>query len=89
MTKILIFLIIGYLIYKWAKPVKEKKKDSEATVSNKNVSAIDDVMIKDPFCGIYFPKSKGIHSIIDGKDYLFCSNECKDKYISAKQEENG
>ncbi|MBW1728928.1 MAG: hypothetical protein JRI63_11780 [Deltaproteobacteria bacterium] len=48
---------------------------------NKTAGEIDDVMIKDPFCEIYFPKKDGVHLRINGKDLYFCSKECRDKFL--------
>jgi len=49
-------------------------------VFNKTAGEMDDVMIKDPFCEIYFPKKDSVHLRIDGKDLYFCSTECRDKF---------
>jgi YHS domain-containing protein len=59
-----------------------KTKTSRA-VSSKSVGAIDDVMVKDPFCQTYFAKRNGVHLNFEGKDLYFCSAQCKDKYIAA------
>ncbi len=40
----------------------------------------DAEMIRDPQCGTYFLKSKGIKGVINGKVMHFCSEECYDKY---------
>ncbi|GBC60176.1 hypothetical protein DENIS_1121 [Desulfonema ishimotonii] len=42
----------------------------------------DDVMIQDPWCKTYFPRAEAVHLGIDGKDYYFCSTECRDKFIA-------
>ena len=41
---------------------------------------IDDVMVKDPYCEVYFPKRKGVPLKKDGQQLLFCSEKCRDKY---------
>jgi YHS domain-containing protein len=45
---------------------------------------IDDIMVKDPFCDVYFPKREGIHLNINGEDLYFCSTECRDKFIASR-----
>jgi YHS domain-containing protein len=49
---------------------------------------VDDVMVKDPHCGVYFPKRDGIRLELNGEELFFCSTECKDKYLAdrSKQE---
>ncbi|MFC1886053.1 hypothetical protein ACFLZM_03235 [Thermodesulfobacteriota bacterium] len=41
---------------------------------------IDDLMVQDPHCKIYFPKRNGYYIDADGKDLYFCSSECRDQY---------
>ncbi len=45
---------------------------------------IDDLMVQDPVCGIYFPKKTGVPLNIDGKTLLFCGEECKEKYLAER-----
>ena len=46
---------------------------------------IDDIMVKDPFCKVYFPQRQGIRATINGVEYHFCSKECRDKFIEQKR----
>ena len=50
--------------------------------SDRSAGEIDDVMIKDPHCQIYFPKREGVHLRKDGKDLYFCSEKCRDEYLN-------
>ncbi|MEJ2657760.1 MAG: hypothetical protein P8012_11285 [Desulfobacterales bacterium] len=54
----------------------------------KRKSEIDDDMVKDPYCGVYFSKKDGVHLNLDGQDLNFCSEECKDKYLEKRQSDN-
>lgn len=45
-------------------------------------SRIDDVMVKDPYCKVYFPKRDGVHVRIKGEDLYFCSDACRDKFLA-------
>jgi uncharacterized protein len=80
------FLIIGLLLYlayhlfkAWALPGKPTKR----TQREEGMTRIDDVMVKDPFCGIYFPEQKGVKGVIRGKAYYFCSTQCRDKFLES------
>lgn len=80
------FLIILGLIYVGYRAVKSfvlPGGPSKTKVSSKSAGEIDDVMVKDPYCEVYFPKRNGVHLNIDGKDLYFCSTECRDKFIAA------
>lgn len=43
---------------------------------------VDDLMVQDPACGVYFPKKDAYHLRFKGKDLYFCSPACRDKYRS-------
>ena len=58
------------------------------TVSGKSVDAVDDIMIKDPFCETYFPKRNGIRLAVDGNELFFCSKDCRDKYVASQSKQN-
>jgi Cu+-exporting ATPase len=42
--------------------------------------------MKDPVCGMEVNEQKAIKATKDGKDYFFCSQACKDKFLGAKKE---
>ena len=88
--RLLIFLAILYFF------IKVLKKSFKILVSNKigafqqrqgdnSLSKIDDVMIQDPYCKIYFPKRCGVHARVCGKDLYFCSVECKNKFLELSE----
>ena len=54
------------------------------TFAGQAAGEIDDVMIKDPVCEVYFPKRDGVHLKTDGQDLYFCSPECRDKFIDMR-----
>ncbi|CAN2039822.1 hypothetical protein GMMP15_1490006 [Candidatus Magnetomoraceae bacterium gMMP-15] len=47
---------------------------------------IDDVMVKDQCCGVYFPKRECIETTINGQIMYFCSTECRDKFIEKSKQ---
>jgi len=58
-----------------------KEKPSQEVPSGKRSGELDDVMVQDPFCGIYFSKRDGVSLNIAGKEVYFCSTECKEKFL--------
>jgi len=85
--RLLIFLVIIYIAYKVLKTGLKSLGIFQNTQSTKTYfeddgNEIDDVMVKDPYCEVYFPKRKGVHLRNNGVDLFFCSNECKDKFVS-------
>ena len=86
MIRIIILIVAGYLLYRavksWMLPTSSKR-----SVSRKNTTEIDDVMIKDPFCESYFPKRNGVHLNFNGKDLYFCSSKCRDEFAASHSTE--
>jgi uncharacterized protein len=52
----------------------------------KTKEQLDDLMVKDPFCGTFFPKREGVQVRIKGEAYFFCSEACRDSFL--KQDTN-
>lgn len=48
-------------------------------------SRIDDVMVKDPYCQVFFPKRDGLHVQVSGQDLFFCSADCRDKFLAEQK----
>ena len=84
--RLLILLGIVYLCYRFLKSWILKEPSSHQTVSGKKAGEIDNVMVKDPYCEVYFPKRKGIHLKVKGEDLHFCSPECRDKFIESRSD---
>ena len=78
--KLLILLAILYIIYRYLKSWMASRVQ---TPIGKDVQSVDDVMVKDPFCGVYFPKREGVHLKLNGEEIYFCSTECKDKFLAS------
>jgi YHS domain-containing protein len=88
MIKFLILFGVGYLLYRAMRSWMFPDGSSPKNVSGKSTGQIDDVMIKDPNCGAYFPRRDAVHLNLGGKDLYFCSNECRDQYMARQSEEN-
>ncbi len=85
--RLLVLLAIIYLGYRALKSWMIQSGLSQQEVSGETTQHIDDEMIKDPVCDVYFPKKDGVHLRKDGADYHFCSTACRDKFLNlnAKQ----
>jgi len=85
--RLLIFLGIIYLCYRALKSWLFQHSAVSKTVAGQAAGAIDDVMIKDPVCEVYFPQRNGIHLQADGQDLYFCSTECRDQFIASRSKQ--
>lgn len=82
MIKILIYIVLIYIGYKVIKFIMAPS-DSSAGGSRRDTGPVDDIMIKDPVCGVYFPKKDGICINSGGGEICFCSTECRDSYLKS------
>ncbi len=84
MIRFLIIIGIFYLAYRMLKSALLKGPPNKQGLGRKAGTEIDDIMIKDPFCGTYFPQRNGVSAKIKGETLYFCSSECRNKYIESQ-----
>lgn len=87
MVRLIVLVVIGYLAYRLAKRwIRSQTQSYRVDGRGKDIDRIDDVMVKDPQCGTYFPRRDGFPLKKDGNELLFCSRECRDSYIAANSQ---
>jgi uncharacterized protein len=59
-----------------------KPARSRNTFEAQRDQQLDDIMIQDPFCETYFPKRNGFYLRFQGNDFLFCSENCRDRFVA-------
>lgn len=82
--KLIVLIIVVYLAYRAVKSWVMRNLQVPGQGPSQHVS-IDDVMIKDPVCGVYFPRREGVEIQQDGKTYVFCSTECRDRFLKSEK----
>ena len=83
-------LILGVLIYICYRSLKSwlgARTAVRHTEMGGAVEKVDDVMVKDPVCEVYFPKRNGFRVTVDGKHFYFCSKECRNKFAAARSKQ--
>lgn len=78
--RLLLIIVIVYLGYRIVKSWLARTLQPPGEKGTPNPK-IDDVMIKDPVCGIYFPRREGVELKQGGQTYLFCSTACRDRFL--------
>lgn len=86
MSRLLVFLVLLYLLYRAVKSKMVSKDTSGPARQQHRPPEIDDVMVKDPFCEVYFPKRNGVRLVYDGQELFFCSTQCRDRFVAARSE---
>ena len=85
MIRIIVLLALAYLVYRLLKGWIRGRM-IPGRMNPKEAGRIDDVMIKDPQCGVYFPQRDGVVFKSEGRELLFCSQKCRDRYIAARSQ---
>ena len=78
--KLLLLIAIVYLAYRAGKSWLKRSLDTFSQGDSPQ-SSIDDMMVQDPVCGIYFPRREAVELHHGGKRYLFCSEACRDRFL--------
>lgn len=86
LIRLLIFTILGILVYRAIKSRLGVVNRGRQRVANPQPTKVDDVMIKDPFCGTYFPQREAVALNWDNDELYFCSTACRDRFLTAKSE---
>lgn len=82
MIRFIILFVVAYIAYRALKNWMFPPTTGSDRVDRAPVGEIDDVMVKDPYCGAYFPSRDGFQYTIDGQELAFCSEICRKKYIA-------
>ena len=82
MLRLIAILVLAYVAYRVAR-AWVRGRSTPRQVKSRTGGQIDDVMLKDPQCGAYFPRRDGVALRNAGGDLLFCSRDCRDRFISA------
>ena len=82
--KLLLLIIIAYLAYRAGKSLLMRTLQGPAQDGSRNLN-IDDVMVKDPVCGVYFPQREGVELLHGGQTHVFCSTACRDRFLEERK----
>ena len=81
MLRLIVIALIAYLAWRFGRRWLAAGRSSRRVDGNK-VDRIDDVMVKDPECGSYFPRRDGVPLRRGDRELLFCSPDCRDKFLA-------
>jgi uncharacterized protein len=79
--RFLLYSILAFFAYRTFRAFMPKNKEEEKreTVTEDGVR-VNDVMVKDPSCGVYLPKGDAVKERIKGKTHYFCSGDCVENF---------
>jgi uncharacterized protein len=80
--KIILYAFFAYIIFVIFRFLRALSKASRPPRESKRASGI---MVKDETCNTYVPKENAIREVYKGKEYYFCSRECRQKFLEQKK----
>jgi len=90
MLRLLIIAALVYFLYRmFTRWMAGHSASSGGAVNHRDADAIDDIMVKDPQCEVFFPKNEAVRARIGGRDLFFCSTECRDKFLENQSRVEG
>jgi YHS domain-containing protein len=85
MLRLIAIVVLAYVAYRvlrmWVVGGSARRQ-----VKRRPPGRIDDVMLKDPQCGAYFARRDGVALKFEGRELLFCSPECRERFLSANHQ---
>ncbi|SPF33235.1 putative TRASH domain protein [Syntrophobacter sp. SbD1] len=81
MSRLFVFGVIIWLAYFVAKSVWKSLSGPSSPPGQAGGPATDAELIRDPQCGAYFLRTKGVKGVVEGKVIHFCSEKCYDQYL--------
>ena len=81
LIRLLIFGVLIIMLYRAAKSLMRRNDKGGGGPAMKPSDHVDDVMIKDPNCGAYFPRRSAVVWEGPEEKLFFCSTRCRDRYL--------
>jgi YHS domain-containing protein len=78
--RLFVFLISVYVLYRIVKGIRHLHGGEKHNYESQTKLADGEDLVQDPVCHIYIPMSQAYKKEISGREYFFCSKECRDKY---------
>ncbi len=80
--KIILYALLAYIVYKFIRIYQKLSPKSNPPRQSKQISGL---MVKDEICNTYLPQEDAIKEMRGGKEYFFCSKQCRQKFLESKK----
>jgi YHS domain-containing protein len=84
LVRLLIYLVIGVLIYRAAKSWFGGNGKRQVGGADRGLQRADDALVQDPQCGVYLTRRDGVPLDTGGETLYFCSESCKQQFLADK-----
>ena len=79
----LLWALLIYFLYRFLKSSLKKGQIGRRNQGSPK-EAVTDLLMKDPVCQTYIPRESAYVAAIEGQEYYFCSEACRDRFIENK-----
>ncbi len=80
--RLIFYLVVAYVIYLFLRLFLSPRRPARRNTNRPEPSG---VMVKDETCNTYLPREEAILEKAEGKDYYFCSQECRQKFLKQRK----
>lgn len=80
--RIIFYALLAYIVYKFIRLYQKLSQKRFSPPQSKQSSGL---MVKDEICNTYLPKEDAIKELKEGKEYFFCSKECRQKFLESNK----
>jgi YHS domain-containing protein len=84
MARFFVFAILAWIAYFLVKKIG-KAFFASSSPRDDTPGGPETELIRDPECGAYFMKRKGVKGVVGGKVIHFCSEQCYGKYLERRR----
>jgi len=84
MLRIIILALLAYILYKLLLGPRKTigREDGPGRKAATGPIRSEDILVEDPVCHTYIPRGQAIVDKRDGRIYHFCSEKCRDKFLT-------
>ena len=89
MMRLILVLILLFLVFWMGKSIirdfqrmRQARRSDEPSKASSPAPPVSDKLVRDPVCGVYCPKRTAHTVLWKGKVYYFCSEKCRQKFLS-------
>ena len=82
MIRLIYYAILAYVVYAVYKFFQNLGRPRGTPRPKPRAS---EEMVKDESCDTYIPREEALREVIGGREYFFCSRECRNKYLDQRK----
>ncbi len=82
LIKLMLYGLLAYGVYMIIRFFSSLTQSSKSPSPQQKTSG---VMVKDETCNTYLPRDDALIELREGKEYFFCSETCRQKFLQSRQ----